>query len=176
MTGPIRRRPATTPRSCAAFGRPIRTWCSLILPTEPRHRSGGGRDRPQGQAVRRRDGRVAVDRDQDPAWPVDERHRQFRLLATYRAYGHTRGDGLSKAVPGEIGGGRRRSLGYYLPPFAYADMQVLQQAVEGRAPSISRNSPPTCTPTRSRRSSATSPSTRKGSGLNRASWRCSSRT
>ena len=50
-----------------------------------RHSPSGKRDRTEGEAVRRRHGRIAVDRDQDPAWPADERHRRLRLLAAPRA-------------------------------------------------------------------------------------------
>ena len=71
---------------------------------------------------------------------------------------------------------RCRPLGYYLPPFAYGYMQVLQQAVEGSRASIRTNSPTTCARTRSRPSSAMSSSGRMANGLSRACSRCSSRT
>ena len=68
-------------------------------------------------------------------------------------------------------------LGYYLPPFAYANMQVLQAGGRGRRRASTRTSSPTgCARTRSRPSSATSNSARTASGRRRACCRSSSTT
>ena len=68
-------------------------------------------------------------------------------------------------------------LGWYLPPFAYANLQVLQQAIEstqGARPGASSPTGSAATP--SPPSSATSATARTANGPSRGSSRCSSRT
>ena len=68
-------------------------------------------------------------------------------------------------------------LGWYLPPFAYAYLQVLGEAVEGAEDSRpEQSSPITSAPIRSRPSSATLASARMASGRSRGSSKCSGRT
>ena len=59
-------------------------------------------------------------------------------------------------------------LGFYQPPFAYAAMQVLEQAVTATKASTTIRSPSTSTTTRSTPSSAKSGSTNSASGKPRA--------
>ena len=67
----------------------------------------------------------------------------------------------------EVPGARRAEgvdpLGYYMAPWGYAQLQVLQQAIEGdQEPRRRRSSPTTSAPTRSRPCSATSSSAQDG--------------
>ena len=55
-------------------------------------------------------------------------------------------------------------LGFYQPPFAYAAMQVLEQAVKATQSSTTTSLPPISTATRSTRSSVKSSSTTWASG------------
>ena len=55
-------------------------------------------------------------------------------------------------------------LGYYMPPFGYALMQVVEQAVKGPAAPTTTSSPTTRARTPSRPWSATSSSTPKANG------------
>ena len=66
------------------------------------------------------------------------------------------------------------ALGYYLPPFAYADMQVLGEAIRAPAAWTSRSSPTICAATRFIPWPATSSSGRTANRTDRARSRCSS--
>ena len=101
--------------------------------------------------------------DYDWWLPIDK--MQFpgipEFLKTYQARAHAEG-----VDP----------LGWYLPPFAYANMQVLRQAIEGAKGSTRNSSPTASAAIPSRPSSATSATARTANGPSRGSWRCSSRT
>ena len=72
------------------------------------------------------------DRDQDAARPAAQRHRRLRLLAAGRSTSRRRKHWtFLKKYQAKAAAAGVDLLGYYLPPFAYADMQVLRQAVEG---------------------------------------------
>ena len=68
------------------------------------------------------------------------------------------------------------ALGYYLPPFAYAYMQVLQQAIESAKSLDDDKFADALRKIRSTPLSATSNSVRMGNGPSHACSRCSSRT
>ena len=88
------------------------------------------RNRLQAEALRRRHGRPAGDRHQDAARAAAERHRGLRLLAAVGGLRLGRGPRLREEVPGQVGRAGVDLLGYYLPPFGYALMQVIEQAVK----------------------------------------------
>jgi branched-chain amino acid transport system substrate-binding protein len=66
-------------------------------------------------------------------------------------------------------------LGYYLPPFAYARMEVIEQAVKATGGPTTTSSPSTCARPPTRRWSATWPSTSRANGRRPRSWPCNSR-
>ena len=112
--------------ACAQSGAPIKVGTLAIVAADQefsRNAADGARGERawvQTESDLRRDGRLAVDGHQDTAWTVAQRFHQLRVLAA----------GAENAIPR-----RRRShgvdpLGYYMPPCAYAQLQVLQRAVE----------------------------------------------
>jgi ABC-type branched-subunit amino acid transport system substrate-binding protein len=66
-------------------------------------------------------------------------------------------------------------LGFYQPPFAYAAMQVLEQAIKATGASTTTSSQATSTTTHSTRSSAKSASTNSANGRRHACCWCSFR-
>ncbi len=69
-----------------------------------RHGEGGQRGRPQAQDDRRRHGRPAGDRVQNPAWSAAQRFHQLRLLAADWANGFPGGRRFHEEVPGARAG------------------------------------------------------------------------
>ena len=104
----------------------------LLSARRGRHGARRQRDRPQGEDVRRRSGRAAIRLDQAAARRAAQWHRQLRFLGAGQDVAVSR---ASNEFLKKYQAARRSEgvdpLGYYLPPFAYANMQVLEQAVEG---------------------------------------------
>ena len=102
----------------------------LLSGRHGRHHPRQPRGRLQAQALRRRHGRPAGDRHQDAARAAAERHRGLRLLAAVgEASPSDEGREFLKKYQAKSEAAGVDLLGYYLPPFAYARMQVIAQAV-----------------------------------------------
>ena len=103
----------------------------LLSARHRRHGQGHARSRLQAEDVGRRDGRPAGDGVQDPAWPDAQRRRQFRDLAAGQVDGVPRLAGLLKKYQERAKAEGVDPLGYYMPVWAYAYLQVLGDAIAG---------------------------------------------
>jgi branched-chain amino acid transport system substrate-binding protein len=68
--------------------------------------------------------------DQDPARPAAERRDELRAWLPVGAYAAPEAQAFLKKYQFRVGTSGVNALGYYLPPFAYADLQVVGEAIE----------------------------------------------
>ena len=61
---------------------------------------------------------------------ADQRHRQLRVLAAGSGDELPRGPGSDRRLPAASEGTPADELGYYVAPFAYAQLQVVEQAIQ----------------------------------------------
>ena len=151
-TAAIRPIRSTSPQLCAASRRSNPDFVYIVLlPDRNSRRASRGRrtKRPENQVVRRRHGRDAIRGHQGPTRRVAQPDRRLRFLCPGADGTVQRHRKLPCSVPGRGAFDRRGPAGYFTPPFAYANGQVLGHGDEPTAISIRRSSGTTSGPTAS---------------------------